>query len=174
MPLFCLENNPWAVHGVVLDCFAYGTLVFTRKMQRVCDKDLYTAPPSRDRASCKAQAYQKENNLDICIRLATFVLVNTILQSELFVSWRARLEDMQAKFRILARIRRAELGNFGDCKSVGGGVSEMRVHTGKGYRMYFMQDGDRVYILLAGGDKSSQQKDIEVAIALAKERKALL
>lgn len=100
--------------------------------------------------------------------------MNTILQSELFVSWLARLKDMQAKFSILARIRRAEMGNFGDCKPVGGGVSEMRVHTGKGYRVYFMQDGDCVYILLVGGDKSSQQKDIEAAIALAKERKTLL
>lgn len=100
--------------------------------------------------------------------------MNTILQSELFVDWLARLKDMQAKFSILARIRRAEMGNFGDCKSVGGGVFEMRVHVGKGYRVYFMQDGDRVYILLVGGDKSSQQKDIETAIALAKERKTLL
>ncbi|WP_022656935.1 type II toxin-antitoxin system RelE/ParE family toxin [uncultured Desulfovibrio sp.] len=100
--------------------------------------------------------------------------MNTIFQSDLFISWLARLKDMRAKFSILARIRRAEMGNFGDCKSVGGGVSEMRVHTGKGYRVYFMQEGDRVYILVVGGDKSSQQKDIETAIALAKERKALL
>ena len=100
--------------------------------------------------------------------------MNTILQSEMFVTWLAKLKDMQAKFSILARIRRADMGNFGDCKSVGGGVFEMRVHIGKGYRVYFMQDGDRIYILLVGGDKSSQQKDIETAIALAKERKAPL
>lgn len=81
---------------------------------------------------------------------------------------------MHAKFSILARIRRAEIGNFGDCKSVGDGISEMRIHTGKGYRIYFMQDGEHVYIFLAGGDKSSQRKDIEVAVALAKERKALI
>ena len=63
------------------------------------------------------------------------------------------------------------MGNFGDCKPVGSGVSEMRVHTGKGYRVYFMQENDCVYILLAGGDKSTQQKDIARAIELANERR---
>ena len=126
-------------------CFAHGTRVFTRKMQRVCDKNLYTAHLPEIALFENRRAYQRENNLDICIRLATFVFVNTILQSEVFVSWLARLKDMQAKFRIVARIRRAELGNFGDCKPVGGGVSEMRVHTGQGYRIYFIQDGARVY-----------------------------
>ncbi len=99
--------------------------------------------------------------------------MNTILQSELFVGWLARLKDMQAKFSILARIRRAELGNFGDCKPVGEGVSEMRIHVGKGYRVYFMQDGNNVYLLLAGGDKASQQKNITTALALARERRTL-
>ena len=60
---------------------------------------------------------------------------------------------------------------YGDCKPVGEGISEMRIHTGKGYRVYFMQEGDCVYILLAGGDKSTQQRDIAKAVEMANERK---
>lgn len=142
--LFLFGKQPWAVHGVVLDFALRMVRVFLPAMQRDCDKgSLHDLPEIVFLAN--RRAYQRENNLDICIRLATFVLVNTILQSEVFVSWLARLKDMQAKFRIVARIRRAELGNFGDCKPVGGGVSEMRVHTGQGYRIYFIQDGARVY-----------------------------
>lgn len=71
--------------------------------------------------------------------------------------------------RIQARIRRAELGNFGDCEPVGEGVSEMRVHHGLGYRVYFVQQGAEIVILLAGGDKSTQKKDIKVALELAQQ-----
>ena len=80
---------------------------------------------------------------------------------------------MRAKFSVLARIRRAELGNFGDCKAVGEGVSEMRIHAGKGYRVYFMQENQSVYILLAGGDKSTQRDDIAKAIDMAVERRSI-
>lgn len=97
--------------------------------------------------------------------------MNTILKSELFETWFSSVKDLQARFSILARIRRAELGNFGDCNSVGNGVSEMRIHVGKGYRIYFMQDADCVYLLLAGGDKSTQKRDIATAIRMAKKRK---
>lgn len=97
--------------------------------------------------------------------------MNTLFQSELFSSWLTQLKDMRAKFAIIARLRRAVLGNFGDCKPVGEEVSEMRIHTGKGYRVYYTQEGKCVYILLVGGDKSTQQKDIAAAISMAKERR---
>ena len=97
--------------------------------------------------------------------------MNTLIKSDQFEAWPAGLRDLRAKFGTLARIRRADLGNFGDCKPVGEGVSEMRIHTGKGYRVYFMQEGDCVYILLAGGDKSTQQRDIAKAVEMANEKK---
>jgi putative addiction module killer protein len=70
---------------------------------------------------------------------------------------------------IQVRIDRAEDGNFGDCKPIGEGVSEMRLHVGPGYRLYFMQQGLEIVILLAGGNKSSQSRDIEIALQLARE-----
>lgn len=74
-----------------------------------------------------------------------------------------------AKASIQARIRRAELGNFGDCKPVGQGVSEMCIHVGAGYRVYFTQRGMELVILLAGGDKSTQPHDIKTALELAQQ-----
>ena len=71
--------------------------------------------------------------------------------------------------RIQVRIDRAEDGNFGDCGPVGEGVSEMRIHYGPGYRVYFMQRGMEIVILLAGGDKSTQAKDIKAALKLARQ-----
>jgi len=73
-----------------------------------------------------------------------------------------------AKTRILLRIRRVSLGNIGDVKSVGEGVSELRIDYGAGYRVYFMQRGKTLVVLLAGGDKRTQTKDIQRAIALSK------
>lgn len=70
--------------------------------------------------------------------------------------------------RIQARIDRAEAGNFGDCQAVGEGVSEMRIHYGPGYRVYFTQRGLEIVILLAGGDKSTQSKDIKTALDIAR------
>ena len=86
-----------------------------------------------------------------------------------FDGWLRRLADIKAKARILARIKSAEKGNFGDCGPVGEGVSEMRVHVGPGYRVYFTRREAVVYVLLCGGDKSSQRRDIEKAKALARE-----
>ncbi len=89
--------------------------------------------------------------------------MNTFLRTEEFDDWLKKLRDQVGKARILARIRSAEAGNFGDCESVGDGISEMRVHIGPGYRAYFCRREQIVYLLLCGGDKSSQNKDIREA-----------
>lgn len=93
--------------------------------------------------------------------------MNTFLRSEEFDTWLAALKDRKGRARIVARIRSAERGNFGDCEPVGDGVSEMRIHFGPGYRVYFTRRGQVVYLLLLGGDKSSQKRDIRRAIQLA-------
>lgn len=93
----------------------------------------------------------------------------SILTTRVFDTWFDGLRDMQAKRRIQARIDRAEDGNLGDCESVGEGVSEMRIHHGPGYRVYFTRIGMEVVILSAGGDKSSQARDIRKALKLASE-----
>lgn len=95
--------------------------------------------------------------------------MKSILTTEVFDTWFANLKDKQASRRIQVRIDRAEDGNFGDCKPVGEGVSEMRIHYGPGYRVYFMQRGMEIVILLAGGDKSSQTKDIKTALEIARQ-----
>ena len=94
--------------------------------------------------------------------------MNTILRTEIFDTWLRKLKDARGKARILERIRSAERGNFGDCDSVGQGVSEMRIHYGSGYRLYFSRVGPVVYILLCGGIKRNQQRDIAKALDLAK------
>lgn len=92
----------------------------------------------------------------------------TILKTEYFEKWQSQLKDINAKAKIQVRIRRMETGIFGDVKPVGEGVSEARIHYGPGYRLYFCQQGDVVIILLCGGDKKSQSKDIELAKELKK------
>jgi putative addiction module killer protein len=92
-----------------------------------------------------------------------------IRQTAIFSLWLRTLRDQQAKARIVARIRRASFGNVGDVRSVGAGVSEMRVDYGPGYRVYFVRRGDMLIILLCGGDKSTQDRDIERAKAIARE-----
>lgn len=89
--------------------------------------------------------------------------------TEDFSNWLAQLRDAPARARIQARIDRAELGNLGDCAPVGEGVSEMRIHHGPGYRVYFVQRDLELIVLLAGGDKSTQAKDIHKALAIARE-----
>jgi len=93
--------------------------------------------------------------------------VNTFERSEEFDAWLAGLKDKVGRARIVHRIRSAEHGNFGDCDSVGGGVSEMCIHVGPGYRAYFTRRAQVVYLLLLGGDKSSQKRDIKRAIEMA-------
>ena len=85
-----------------------------------------------------------------------------------YSAWLTRLRDRKARARIAERIHRLRLGNPGDVAPVGDGVSEMRIHYGPGYRVYYRQLGCEVIILLAGGDKSTQQKDICRARALAR------
>ena len=87
----------------------------------------------------------------------------------LFELWINQLRDKRAKAKILVRLDRISTGNFGDVKSVGGGVSELRVNEGKGYRVYFGREGNKVVILLCGGDKSTQQTDIQQAMKFWRE-----
>lgn len=96
-----------------------------------------------------------------------------IIQSATFSRWLSRLRDRAAIMRINARIRRvAETGNVGDAKAVREGISEIRIDYGPGYRLYYMQSGPIILILLAGGDKSTQDADIKQAIQIAKEWEA--
>jgi putative addiction module killer protein len=88
-------------------------------------------------------------------------------RSRAFADWLDSLKDIIGKARIIARLRAAEHGNFGDCEPAGGAVYEMRVHYGPGYRMYFTRRGEVVYLLLVGGDKSTQKRDIKRAIQMA-------
>jgi putative addiction module killer protein len=92
-----------------------------------------------------------------------------VRQTEDFAGWLKALKDIQAKARIGARIRRLSLGNPGDVKPVGEGVSEMRIDYGPGYRLYYKRHGETIYVLLCGGDKSTQDNDIKTAKTLAKE-----
>ena len=95
--------------------------------------------------------------------------MKTVHTTSIFDDWFSALRDRQGKLRIQARIDRAELGNSGDCAPVGEGVSEMRIHVGPGYRIYFVERGLEIIVLLAGGDKSTQAKDIKLAHKLAKQ-----
>ena len=97
--------------------------------------------------------------------------MNTLLRSSDFDAWLAHVADPKAKARILARLGSATFGNFGDCEAVGEGVSEMRINVGAGYRVYYTRTGATVYILLAGGVKASQTKDIAKAKKMARELK---
>jgi putative addiction module killer protein len=93
----------------------------------------------------------------------------SVQQTQTFAKWLSGLRDMRAKARIVARIGQAKGGNLGDVKSVGGGVSEMRVDVGPGYRLYFTRRGEVLIILLMGGDKASQDRDIKRAQAMLQE-----
>lgn len=92
-----------------------------------------------------------------------------VRQTTRFATWLGGLRDDRARARILKRLDRAKDGNLGDVAAVGEGVSEMRIFYGPGYRVFFVQRGSEVIVLLCGGDKSTQGADIEEAKALARE-----
>jgi putative addiction module killer protein len=91
-----------------------------------------------------------------------------IRKTDVFALWLDALRDIRARARVQARIERLAAGNAGDVEPVGEGVSELRINYGPGYRVYFKQQGRELIILLAGGDKSSQAKDIKAALRLAR------
>lgn len=90
-----------------------------------------------------------------------------IRQTDEYRGWFERLKDLQARARILTRIRRLSLGNPGDNRHLGGGVCELKIHYGPGYRVYYSQRGETIVILLCGGDKDTQEEDIRKAKELA-------
>ena len=92
-----------------------------------------------------------------------------VRETEAYTDWFSDLRDRQARARIDIRIRRLSLGNPGDVKPVGEGVSELRIDYGPGYRVYYRQRGEQIIILLAGGDKRTQEHDIKQALKLARE-----
>lgn len=94
-----------------------------------------------------------------------------VLKSTTLEKWFSELKDRQAQARITARISRLSLGNAGDVKAVGSGVSEMRIDYGPGYRLYYQQRGETIALLLCGGDKRTQDADIKQAIGIAKDWK---
>ena len=95
-------------------------------------------------------------------------MVIEVRQTDVYVQWFRRLRDRRARARINARIRRLSLGNVGDVRPVGEGVSELRIDYGPGYRVYFVQQEQSLVLLLAGGDKSTQERDITRARNLAR------
>lgn len=92
-----------------------------------------------------------------------------IRKTEIFAKWIDGLSDIRARAKVLARIERLGAGNPGDVKPVGESVSEMRIDYGPGYRVYYKKTGQKIVVLLAGGDKRTQSKDIRTAQRLAKE-----
>lgn len=92
-----------------------------------------------------------------------------IRQTDVFASWLRGLRDQRAKQKITGRLQRLKFGHFGDVEPVGHGVNELRIHVGKGYRVYFRQQGDEIIFLLCEGDKKSQQRDIAKAQRIWKE-----
>lgn len=92
--------------------------------------------------------------------------MNTILTTEAFDEWLASVKDQSVRGSVLSRINRAAHGNFGDNHDVGDGLWEMRIDKGPGYRLYYVRDGLAVYLMLGGGDKSSQNADIKAAKSL--------
>jgi len=91
-----------------------------------------------------------------------------IRKTEVYAKWLDGLRDIRARARVLARVERLAMGHPGDVKSVGEGVSELRINYGPGYRVYYKRQGHELVILLAGGDKNSQSRDIKTALRLAR------
>ena len=96
----------------------------------------------------------------------------TVKQHDVFRKWLKALKDPKAKSSILSRVKRLEFGLFGDVKPVGGGLSELRIDAGKGYRVYFVRQGSELIIVFCGSQKKDQQKQIDLAKALYKDWRA--
>lgn len=92
-----------------------------------------------------------------------------IVESQTFQNWISSLKDREGRARINDRIKRLASGNFGDAKAIGGGVEELRMHSGPGYRVYFLRKGNTIIVLLSGGDKGTQAQDIKRAKELAED-----
>jgi len=107
--------------------------------------------------------------VDILTYVAYNLQMIEVRETGTFSEWLSGLRDARAKAEVARRLRRLALGNPGDVKPVGEGVSELRIHYGPGYRVYFVQRGSLLIVLLCGGDKSTQAKDIASALKLAKE-----
>lgn len=99
----------------------------------------------------------------LCNENITILIMNTINQTDLFKHWLHALKDLRAKAQILQRIKRAQQGHFGDYRVLGDGICEMKIDIGQGYRVYYARQGNTLYLLLLGGDKSSQRADIQAA-----------
>ena len=112
-------------------------------------------------------------DLDVLCTIVYNTGVVRVVRSTTFIRWVRGLRDGRARVRINARLRRVELtGNLGDVKAVGGSVFEMRVNYGPGYRLYFIREGAEVVVLLCGGDKSGQRRDIVRAKTMAADRRS--
>jgi putative addiction module killer protein len=92
-----------------------------------------------------------------------------VFKTDIFANWLDGLRDIQARAKIMVRIERLAMGNPGDVRPVGQGVSELRIHYGPGYRLYYKQQGTHIIILLAGGDKKTQKENIKQALKLAQK-----
>ena len=93
----------------------------------------------------------------------------TIKQTDEFARWLSGLRDNRAKQKIATRLQRLKFGHFGDVEPIGGGLSELRIHEGQGYRVYFRQNGQEIILLICGGNKKTQQRDISRAHEIMKE-----
>jgi putative addiction module killer protein len=105
----------------------------------------------------------------VVLYFLNYTFAMDVIESDRFKRWLKKLKDAKGKARILARIHRLVSGLAGDVEPVGGGISELRIHYGPGYRVYYYQEGEAFVILLCGGHKDSQQRDIETAHEVLKE-----
>ena len=106
--------------------------------------------------------------MTICSHWDTIEVTVELRKTEIFARWLDGLDDIRARARVLVRIERLAMGNPGDVKPVGEGVSEMRIDYGPGYRVYYKRHGRSLVILLAGGDKHTQAQDVKTALRLAR------
>jgi putative addiction module killer protein len=115
---------------------------------------------------------QHDREIDGAIMSKTVIVYSDKTGKEPFTNWLNSLKDLQVRRRILARLRRVEQGNYGDCKHIQDGVFELRLFFGPGHRIYFGEDGNTLVVLLCGGDKSIQDKDIQKALLYWKDYKS--